>query len=830
MENDRAFAAVLNDCLDAIEAGQASVEDCLARYPQHAARLEDLLRLSEEARTLSFPAPTPEVLAVGERQLVDAARSMTAERSARERDQGLRAALSGQFIAPLKAAVSTLPRWVLPVASFSGAAALLFVCVILAAIGGTLAWRGLHRPDVTPAAIAQEARDATPVPSPTAAESVAHYPTPLPEPTAVAKADATEPPGYKVFLPFGSAPQSPDVAVLDGIQGLVEVQGADGTWSVVRAREALGSGTRVRTGALSRAELSFYDGSAAYLGPDTELSIDALGQDPEDRSRIVELTQWAGEADHDVAPAYGSNARYEVHTPSGTGEAKGTFFHVSVTLAQVVRFWVDDGAVAVTYLDVTVLVVAGQSTTIHIDEPPAEPVFQVSGEGELEAMGTIWRVAGQDFTTDESTVIVGSPQLGDWVRIEGHLLPDGTRVADRIVLLRRALLDRFTIVGEVQATGTLTWTVAGQEIAVDGDTEIDEGIHIGDRVRVEGLIQDRDGAALLAETIVLLDEQGLPFSFSGVVQEIEDAYWLVSGISVTVDSQTTIDPDLAAGNVVRVRGVFLDRDGGTWLARSIAPLLEMEPRFEFVGLVEQVDSWVVSGIPLVTRPWTEIDGSIEVGDRVSEIELLDVVPGLTFAFVGTVQGIDPWVVSGISLTVDARTEIVGQIEVGDQVKVEGRILPGGEWLATEIRSIDRHLGRGCLLVTSLVVRVSTGEVVLQDGSTIALDTGVQIDGSIQANSVIALYICVDDRGNVTIISIIVLYQIQPVIIVHPPSDSHPPPPGDDQDHQGDEEAERKVTICHKAGGKSGGGHTIVVAWSAWLNGHSQHGDTLGPCR
>jgi hypothetical protein len=142
-------------------------------------------------------------------------------------------------------------------------------------------------------------------------------------------------------------------------------------------------------------------------------------------------------------------------------------------------------------------------------------------------------------------------------------------------------------------------------------------------------------------------------------------------------------------------------------------------------------------------------------------------------------------------------------------------MPGGTWLATKIKPIDRRLGRGCMLLTSLVVRVSATQVVLHDGTTIPLDTGVQIDGQIRVNSVIVFYVCVDDQGNVTIVSIIVLYQTEPVIIVLPP------PSGDD------EWAEGKVTICHKPQVKSG--HTIVVAWPAWINGHSKHGDKLGPC-
>jgi hypothetical protein len=54
--------------------GQVSVEDCVARYPGHAARLEELLSLSGKVRALSLPTPTPEMLAAGERRLLQAAR------------------------------------------------------------------------------------------------------------------------------------------------------------------------------------------------------------------------------------------------------------------------------------------------------------------------------------------------------------------------------------------------------------------------------------------------------------------------------------------------------------------------------------------------------------------------------------------------------------------------------------------------------------------------------------------------------------------------------------------------------------------------------------
>jgi hypothetical protein len=75
----------------------------------------------------------------------------------------------------------------------------------------------------------------------------------------------------------------------------------------------------------------------------------------------------------------------------------------------------------------------------------------VTGEGIVTQMGDIWRIGGLEFRTDADTVIVGSPQAGDLVAVEGHLLPDGTRVADRIALLRRAPINRFAFTGIVNA-------------------------------------------------------------------------------------------------------------------------------------------------------------------------------------------------------------------------------------------------------------------------------------------------------------------------------------------------------------------------------------------
>jgi hypothetical protein len=628
--------------------------------------------------------------------------------------------------------------------------------------------------------------------------------------------------------------------MLSQIRGVVEVYGKGDCWVIASAGQTVESGQRVRTGVLSSVQVAFYDGSVAHLGPESEVSVDRLDQEA-GGSRIIELTQWVGETDHDVAPAYGDSARYEVHTPSGTGEAKGTFFHVSVTPALIVHFVVDEGAVAVTHLDVTVVVVAGQSTTATTDRPPGEPVFRVHGEGKVEQTGATWRIAGQDFQTHDATVIIGNPQVGDWVRVGGHLAPDGARVADRIALLSRAPENRFRIQGKVDTISDDEWTVAGQTIHVNDDTYVDDDIEKEDLVHVEGIILE-DGA-LLAERIRLIHEDapGLPFNFVGIIQHMEDETWTISGIPIAVQPDTQRDKDLAVQEVVRVRGWILD--DGTWVARSILRPETHDRVFDFTGYVEQKDPWIVSGISVETRSWTEIEPGIAIGDAVKvegriledgtwlaqEIKLLDDDRGLRLEFVGRVLNTDPWIVSGIQLIVDDETETVGEVDIGTLVKVAAEILPSGEVHALKIVRIHDVPVDGCTWFSGVIVRVESGQIVLKDGHVIALDDPIEVDGEIQPESVVLVYLCVNEDGTAVIVKIVVIYQLEPpptIIIIQPPVDEDDDD-CDDDDCDEDEDEGGKVTICHKPGTPAE--KTKRIPLSA-LGGHLGHGDYRGPCK
>jgi len=383
--------------------------------------------------------------------------------------------------------------------------------------------------------------------------------------------------------------------------------------------------------------------------------------------------------------------------------------------------------------------------------------------------------------------------------------------------VRRAIENRFSFVGTVDAIGDATWVISGRAVGLTAETVVAAGIEVGDVVKVEGRLAS-DGT-LQAASISPADEAGLAFSFVGVIESIAEDEWIISGKAVSVGPESEVEEGLAAGEVVAVSGQILE--DGTWAADSIARVEAAEARFEFSGVVESMDPWLVSGVSLETADWTEVDAGLQEGDRVKvegriledgtwlaeEIKLLDPDKPLKFEFVGRVSSLDPWVVAGIDLAVDEETEIEADIAVGDTVKAEGRILEDGSWLAGEIKLVVASLG--CVTTVEIIQLVDGEQIILLDGQTLTPSEASDVEGDIQIASVISITTCTDADGQVIVVSIIVLFQLEEL--------PTPAPSGEGE----------KVTLCHKVGGK-GGGHTLTVSQSA-VPAHLAHGDTLGAC-
>lgn len=628
-------------------------------------------------------------------------------------------------------------------------------------------------------------------------ETVAATPTPMPSTTAVANtnpptetrvpADAGQLQASNIittFLPILTVhvDNPAQTAILSAITGLVEVQQADGSWTAVGQNSALTAGQQIRTGRLSQATLTFHDGSKTQLQASSHLSIEELNAQRSDTGlRTIILRQHAGSSSHWVDFRNDGGSVYRVHTPSGEGIARGTQFTVSVTPSLFSQFSVSEGQVDVTGLNQTVAVVAGQSTAVLAGSPPEQPAFYITGEGEVSQIGPVWTVGGQSFQTHSQTTFEGNPQVGDLVFVAGRLLADGSRLADHITLLTPPLGNRFNLTGQVTSIDANSWLVSGQTILVDDETDIDDDIELGDTVQVNGRVLA--GGALLARDIDDTDDtDGLPFRFTGVVQQINPAdQWYISGKQISTNGNTVIADDLTVGSIVDVSGWIMP--DGRWLARRILPGQEQSATFSIAGRIQSIDPWIVAHIPFETRPWTAIDDDIDDDDivRVHGIILADgrwVAHSIdeiddddddndTIVLMGVLSSIDPWIVNGLQLVVGSETVIVGNPVVGMQVMVRIRLIGDGEWQLLSIRPLIPNFGIGCFVVNTAVVGLQGNQLNLQNWPALTLNDDLQIEGVLEPNSIVNLPICFGIDGTVIIIGPIIIIH-QPIIIIVPP--------------------------------------------------------------
>jgi len=300
---------ILDACWVQLESGEASLEDCLARYPHHAGILGPLLLTALEVRRLRQPETTPEAFEAG-KQL------MLAALARKQRRQIISRAPSFD---PVRQAVSQLREgrgltaWLTRPAVISALAAVtVFVWVIASGLFFQL-WRS------------------------------------------------------------GLVPRD---AVLANVTGVVEVQAApDVAWQPVTTGGHVEAGDRIRTGESSGVTLSFLDGSTTSLGSETEIAISELSSQRDGQRTMTVLYQRVGQTRNRVESKSAPGSRFQIETASAVAVAQGTEFMVDVGADDTTHVTVIDGMVTVTARQSTVVLSAGQATTVQPDQAPGPAVW-----------------------------------------------------------------------------------------------------------------------------------------------------------------------------------------------------------------------------------------------------------------------------------------------------------------------------------------------------------------------------------------------------------------------------------------------------------------------
>jgi hypothetical protein len=168
---------------------------------------------------------------------------------------------------------------------------------------------------------------------------------------------------------------------------------------------------------------------------------------------------------------------------------------------------VQKGKVLVTNQYSELFLNSGQAVELSTNELMDEPAYQFKLEGSLTEKGDMqWSIQGVAFNVTPETDIEGDPQLNDTIEAKGLILTTGVWVATKIEPSDSTQFEgKFT--GEVNTIGDGSWVVGNKTLTVNENTDVEEGITVGDIVEVKFSI---DGENLIALKIDLLDDEDKP--------------------------------------------------------------------------------------------------------------------------------------------------------------------------------------------------------------------------------------------------------------------------------------------------------------------------------
>jgi len=244
----------------------------------------------------------------------------------------------------------------------------------------------------------------------------------------------------------------------------------------------------------------------------------------------------------------------------------------------------------------------------------------------------------------------------------------------------------FALVGKLE--NTEPWTVAGKTLVTNESTEIDEGLQVGDIVRVSGTLLEDD--TWVAYSIERTDEQTDPIVvLIGVVDSVDP--WVVNGIQLAVTDETEIEDEIKPGMIVRVSILLLD--DGTWEVLRISPLGEETGKPGCVNVVATIVNVSGDQIQFLGWPDSVTFAPDEQSGNENDEDELSLNPGDTVSAVVCTSEDGLLVIAWIIIL--DRDEEGGSTTPGERVLVCHKPdKKGGHTLSLPQSAVPAHLGHG----------------------------------------------------------------------------------------------------------------------------------------
>jgi hypothetical protein len=327
------------------------------------------------------------------------------------------------------------------------------------------------------------------------------------------------------------------------------------------------------------------------------------------------------------------------------------------------------------------------ATPIDPSATPIDPSATPIAGDEVKLTGTVvsisadfWMIGENKVVVDALTVIEHKPVVGDSVKVEAILQADGSYLALEIDLVK--LPDstpdpsktphptktpdpsktpggdhshEFEYSGLVISISPESWVIGEFTFKVDANTKIEHLPVVGDKVKVEAILQADQ--TYLAKEIDLVGKPEVTktpginkeLEITGTVESITGDVWVVKGTTFTVDAKTEIEHPVVVGDMVKVEAIL--QADQTYLAKEI-------------DLVHPKETSEPSKTPKAGK-------EVKISGKVESI------------------GADSWVINGQTVLVNAKTEIDKNVIVGDEVKVEAILQADNTYLAKEIEKVGQ---------------------------------------------------------------------------------------------------------------------------------------------
>ncbi len=318
------------------------------------------------------------------------------------------------------------------------------------------------------------------------------------------------------------------------------------------------------------------------------------------------------------------------------------------------------------------------------------------------------------------------------------------------------------------------WVVSGTVVVVNIDTEIDQGIVVGEEIEIDGYLSPDDTIAAAEIRRVVKQQVARRARFEGVFEgEDAEGRWIINGHALVVDHRSDTDGQPEVGESVIVSAVELD--DGTLVVREIENIgftrksLETKTVTIQGTLRAQVEDglWRVNAFLVRLDSDTTITGHVAIGSPVRVTALRRATGGLLAISIEGLSRSEPKVEKTVSIEgIVTRIDEDGAIMVGertintsDLTEIEGDLTEGVQVKVSAVITDDQTLSArqievGLREVVSEprkveiegIVESINGSIVV-NGVTVVRDSDTQIEGRVEIGTQVTVIGWIDANGS-----------------------------------------------------------------------------------